>query len=82
MNNLPSCRRFEATDVELSDEFGFALQTGVDFALNDRGLGLSGDAKRYFIGTTKTFNAGEAVAFQTEHDLDPWVVGADRSDRF
>ncbi|WP_291181338.1 OmpW family outer membrane protein [Erythrobacter sp.] len=71
-----------ATDVDLSDELGFALQAGVDFALNDSGLGLSIDAKRYFVGTTATFNAGDVTALQTEHDLDPWVVSAGLSYRF
>ena len=71
-----------ATDVDLSDELGFALQAGADFRLNDNGLGLSVDAKRYFIGTTATFEAGNAVALQTEHDLDPWVVSAGLSYRF
>ena len=71
-----------ATDVDLSDEFGFLLQGGVDIALNDRGLGLSIDAKRYFVGTTATFRAGEDVALQSEHDLDPWVVSAGLAFRF
>lgn len=70
------------TDVDLSDEFGFLLQGGVDIALNDRGLGLSLDAKRYFVGTTATFRTGETVALQTEHDLDPWVVSAGLAYRF
>lgn len=71
-----------ATDVDLSDEFGFLLQGGVDIALNDNGLGLSLDAKRYFVGTTATFSAGQTVALQTEHDLDPWVVSAGLAYRF
>lgn len=71
-----------ATDVDLSDEFGFLLQGGIDFALNDRGLGLSLDAKRYFVGTTATFRAGDTVALRSDHDLDPWVVSAGLSYRF
>lgn len=71
-----------ATDVNLSDEFGFLLQGGVDIALNDRGLGLSLDAKRYFVGTTATFRAGDVIALQSEHDLDPWVVSAGLAYRF
>ncbi len=71
-----------ATDVDLSDEFGFVLQAGVDVPLNDRGLGLSLDAKRYFVGTNATFSAEDAVALQTEHDLDPWVVSAGLGFRF
>ena len=71
-----------ATDVDLSDEFGFLVQGGVDIALNDRGVGLSLDAKRYFVGTTATFRAGNAVALQSEHDLNPWVISAGLSYRF
>jgi outer membrane protein len=71
-----------ATDVNLSDEFGVALQAGVDFKLNDEGLGLSLDAKRYFVGTTATFKAGSTTALQTEHDLDPWVISAGLAYRF
>lgn len=70
------------TDVDLSDELGFVLQGGVDFKLNDRGLGLSLDAKRYFVGTTATFRAGQVTALQTDHDLDPWVVSAGLAYRF
>jgi outer membrane protein len=71
-----------ATDVDLSDELGFVLQGGVDFKLNDRGLGFSLDAKRYFVGTTATFRAGQVTALQTDHDLDPWVVSAGLAYRF
>lgn len=71
-----------ATNVDLSDEFGLLLQGGVDFSLNDKGLGLSIDAKRYFVDTTATFRAGNAVALQTDHDLDPWVISAGLSFRF
>jgi outer membrane protein len=70
------------TDTDLSDELGFVLQAGFDVPLNDRGLGLSLDAKRYFVGTTATFSAGNTVALQTEHDLDPWVVSAGLAFRF
>lgn len=71
-----------ATDVNLSNEFGAVLQAGLDVPLNAQGLGLSVDAKRYFVGTTATFRAGDAIALQTEHDLDPWVVSAGLSYRF
>lgn len=70
------------TDVNLSNEFGFLLQGGVDIALNDRGLGLSLDAKRYFVGTTATFRVGSTVALESDHDLDPWVISAGLSYRF
>ncbi len=71
-----------ATRVDLSDEFGVALQAGFDVPLNDKGLGLSVDAKRYFIDTTASFFAGNTLALRTEHKLDPWVVSAGLSYRF
>ena len=71
-----------ATDVDLSDELGLLLQAGLDVPLNDSGLGLSLDAKRYFVGTTATFLAGNTVALETDHSLDPWVVSAGLTFRF
>jgi outer membrane protein len=59
-----------------------ALQAGVDVKLNERGLGLSIDAKRYFIDTTATFRAGNITALQTRHKLDPWVVSGGLAYRF
>jgi outer membrane protein len=64
------------TETDLSDEFGFALQAGFDVALNDQGLALSVDAKRYFVDTTARWFAGNTLAIETEHKLDPWVVSA------
>ena len=70
------------TDVDLSDEFGFALQTGFDVPVNDTGWMFSVDAKRYLIDTTATFTAGGVDIIQTEHDLDPWVVSVGFGYRF
>ncbi len=64
------------TDFNLSDEFGIALQAGVDVPFNDGGLALSLDAKKYFVDTTATWFAGNAVAIQTKHKLDPWAMSA------
>lgn len=71
-----------ATRVDLSDSFGVALQAGFDMPLNDKGLGFSVDAKRYFVGTTASFFAGNTLALQTQHKLDPWVVSGGLSYRF
>ena len=72
-----------ATDVDLSDEFGFLLQGGVDIALNDRGLGLSLDAKRYFVKPNAHFyDAAGAEVLETQHKLDPWVLSAGLAWRF
>lgn len=71
------------TRASLSDEFGVAVQAGVNVPLNARGLGLSIDAKRYFIDTTaRFFNAGGAEVLRTRHELDPWVISAGISYRF
>lgn len=71
-----------ATRVDLSNRFGLALQAGLDVPLNDKGLGFSLDAKRYFVNTTASFFAGNTLALQTEHKLDPWVVSGGISYRF
>jgi outer membrane protein len=70
------------TDVDLSDDFGFALQAGFDVPIDDNGWLFSLDAKRYFVDTTATFSGASGVLIQTEHDLDPWVVSAGIGYRF
>lgn len=70
-----------ATRQHLSDEFGFALQAGVDVPLGER-FGLNIDAKRYFVSTTARWFAGNTEVLRTRHELDPWVVSAGVSYRF
>ena len=70
------------TRTTLSDEFGLVLQAGTDIALGDSGLGLTIDAKRYFVDTTARWYAGDTLAIETEHKLDPWVLSAGVSYRF
>lgn len=70
------------TDTDLSDEFGFVLQAGMDIPVGDKGFGLTLDAKKYFVGTTARWYAGNTLAIETEHDLDPWVLSAGVSYRF
>jgi outer membrane protein len=70
------------TDVNLTNELGFALQAGVDIPLGDGNWGLSLDAKRYFIDTNAEFNIGNTTAIETDHTLDPWVIGAGLSYTF
>ena len=64
------------TDTDLSDEFGFVLQAGVDVPVGEDGFGVTIDAKRYFIDTTARWFAGNTLAIETEHNLDPWVLSA------
>ncbi|ALE15674.1 Outer membrane protein W precursor [Altererythrobacter epoxidivorans] len=70
-----TARALDVTDVDLSNEFGFALQAGADFAINDK-MALTVDAKKYFIDTTASFYEGNTLALKTKHELDPWVVSA------
>lgn len=63
------------TDTDLTDEFGFALQAGLDFALNEE-MGLSLDAKRYFMDVDARFFDDGVEVLRTEHRLDPWVLSA------
>lgn len=64
-----------ATRVKMSNELGVALQGGVDIPVNDRGLGVSLDAKKYFIETTARFYTATGIkALQTRHKVDPWLL--------
>lgn len=64
-----------ANRVHLDNRVGVALQAGLDIPVNDRGMGVSLDAKKYFIGTTAHFtNAAGTEVLTTRHKLDPWVL--------
>lgn len=75
-------RPLGVTSTKLSNAFGLALQAGVDVPLNDKGLALTFDAKRYFIGTTASWFVGNTKVIETEHRLDPWVLSAGLAYRF
>lgn len=68
--------------VHMSNDLGAVLQAGLDVAVGDSGLGLSVDAKRYWIRPTASFYAGDAKVLETRHKLDPWVISAGVSYRF
>ena len=70
------------TKTDLTDEFGFVLQAGVDIPVGEKGFGVTFDAKRYFIGTTAQWFAGNTLVIETDHNLDPWVLSAGLSYRF
>lgn len=72
-----------ATRAKVDHKFGAAVQAGVDIAVNDSGLGVSLDAKRYFVRPLAHFHtAGGVEALATRHKLDPWVLSAGLSYRF
>ena len=70
------------TRQTLSDELGLVVQGGIDVPVGDRGLAIALDAKRYFVSTTARWYADQALAIQTKHKLDPWVLSAGLAWRF
>lgn len=76
-------RALGGSRTRMSNELGFALQAGVDIPVSDNGLGLSLDAKKYFMNTTLTVkDAAGATVLKTKHELDPWVLSAGVTYRF
>lgn len=72
-----------ATRLDFNDKVGIALQAGVDVPLGDSGLGLSLDAKRYWVRPTAHWsNASGTEVLATRHRLDPWVLSAGVAYRF
>ena len=72
-----------ASKLKIDNEFGVALKAGVDVPLGDSGLGISLDAKKYFIKpTTHFYSAAGAEVLSTTHKLDPWVVSGGVYARF
>ena len=71
-----------ATRQKMNDKLGVALQAGVDIPVNDKGLAVTFDAKRYFLRTTARWYAGTTEVLQTRHKLDPWVISAGVAFRF
>jgi len=67
---------------KMSNELGFALQAGVDIPLGDGPMGVTLDAKRYFIDTDAKWYVDGTKVIQTTHKLDPWVLSAGLSYRF
>lgn len=75
-------RALGATRQKMGDKLGAALQAGIDIPVNDKGLALSIDAKRYFLRPTATWYAGSTEVLKTRHRLDPWVISAGVAFRF
>lgn len=63
-----------ATSLKMDTKLGFALQAGFDVPLGDSGMGITFDAKRYFMKATTHFYAGTTEVLSTDHKLDPWVL--------
>lgn len=57
--------------VEYEDGFGYALQAGVDYMLDEHWM-INADVKKIFLNTDVSVNSGAVTA---DVDLDPWVLG-------
>lgn len=66
-------------NLDLKNNFGWALQAGVDVPVGDGPYFLNLDVKKIFLHTTATATAG---AVRASVDLDPWLVGAGVGIRF
>lgn len=72
-----------ASRVKLDNDAGVVVQAGVDVPLTKSGLGLTLDAKKYFIDTTAHFYTASGVeALTTRHKISPWVLSAGVAYRF
>lgn len=62
------------TKVALDNKLGVAVQAGVDIPVNDTGMGISFDAKRYWVKTAANYFASGVKVLETRHKVDPWVI--------
>ena len=65
--------------ISFSNNFGWALQAGVDVPVGDGPYFLNVDAKKLFLSTTMKAAGGVVRA---SADLNPWIVGAGVGIRF
>ena len=70
--DLPGGSALESIDYDQS--LGFALQAGVDYALNERWF-LNADLKKVWINTDVTIDAGGLGMVEADVDIDPWIFG-------
>jgi len=77
-----AARTLGANDFKLDDSLGVALQAGLDVPINDSGMVVSLDAKKYFVSTDAHWYVNGAEVIHTKHKLDPWVLSAGVGFRF
>ncbi len=68
----------DVNSIKYEDGFGFALQAGADFQINDDWF-FNVDAKRIWLNTDVEINGGGVTA---DVDLNPWVFGIGFGKRF
>lgn len=69
-----------ADSIDYEDSFGYALQAGFDYGLNDN-WALNFDVKKVMINSDVTIQSG-ATRIDADVDIDPWIVGAGIAYRF
>jgi outer membrane protein len=68
-------------DLEVEGGFGYALQAGFDYWVNDN-WGLNVDAKYINLEVDVDINSSGTALSADDVDLNPWVIGAGVSYRF
>ena len=64
-----------AQSVDIDNAFGFALQAGLDFNIDEH-WSLNADVKYIFLNTTGRVNLGGNTGTQTiDITLNPWLFG-------
>lgn len=71
-------RTAPVSKVDIENSWGWALNAGFDYALNDH-WGVNFDVKKLFLRPDVSVNGG---AIGARADLDPWIVGASLRYRF
>lgn len=78
-----AARGLGATRQQMNDHLGAVIQAGIDIPVNDTGMSISLDAKRYFLSTSAHwFSAAGTEVITTRHRIDPWVLSAGVAFRF
>jgi outer membrane protein len=70
-----------AQDIEYDDGFGYALQAGVDIALQGDWF-LNVDVKKLWLSTDATIRVNATTTVLADVDIDPWIIGVGFGYRF
>ncbi len=68
----------DVNQLEADGSFGWALQAGADYWLNDH-WGLNFDVKKIYVDVDASINGGDITG---NVELDPWVIGTGVAYRF
>lgn len=69
-----------ANSIDYDDSFGYALQAGMDYGINDN-WAVNIDVKKVMINTDVTIKTG-GNTINADVDIDPWVFGVGVAYRF